>query len=397
MNYQPTVGHDENEGRMSNPYTTTPDSESKGGRTRIVIILAVVVVALLIGGWFYLSSTNEAPAPFDAGSQAADITVMKPGRGAIEGTITATGTIAARRSLPVGVVGEGGRVVSVNVEQGQWVNAGQVLASIDRSVQNQQARAQAAQIQVARADAELAQSNLDRALQLVERGFVSQADVDRLTATRDAARARVAVAQAQLGELRERNARLNIVAPASGLILERNIEPGQTVGGRTPSVFVIAQGGQMELRAQVGENELQKLSVGIPAEVSPVGSNETYTGQIWQIEPTVDAQSRQGVARIALKYAPGLRPGGFATATIRSGTTVAPLLPESAVLADDEGSYVYIVGPDNTVVRRAIETGMITSRGVAITGGLSGDEQVVLRAGGFLNPGERVNPVAQKD
>ena len=322
---------------------------------------------------------------------------MKPGRGAIEGTITATGTIAARRSLPVGVVGEGGRVVSVNVEQGQWVNAGQVLASIDRSVQNQQARAQAAQIQVARADAELAQSNLDRALQLVERGFVSQADVDRLTATRDAARARVAMAQAQLGELRERNARLNIVAPASGLILERNIEPGQTVGGGTPSVFVIAQGGQMELRAQVGENELQKLSVGVPAEVSPVGSNETYTGQIWQIEPTVDAQSRQGVARIALKYAPGLRPGGFATATIRSGTTVAPLLPESAVLADDEGSYVYIVGPDNTVVRRAIETGMITSRGVAITGGLSGDEQVVLRAGGFLNPGERVNPVAQKD
>ena len=93
MNYQPTVGHDENEGRMSNPYTTTPDSESKGGRTRIVIILAVVVVALLIGGWFYLSSTNEAPAPVDAGSQAADITVMKPGRGAIEGTITATGTI----------------------------------------------------------------------------------------------------------------------------------------------------------------------------------------------------------------------------------------------------------------------------------------------------------------
>ena len=141
MNYQPTVGHDENEGRMSNPYTTTPDSESKGGRTRIVIILAVVVVALLIGGWFYLSATNEAPAPVDAGSQAADITVMKPGRGAIEGTITATGTIAARRSLPVGVVGEGGRVVSVNVEQGQWVNAGQVLASIDRSVQNQQARA----------------------------------------------------------------------------------------------------------------------------------------------------------------------------------------------------------------------------------------------------------------
>src|SRR3546814_6148132 len=96
--------------------------------------------------------------------------------------------------MPVGVVGEGGRVVSVSVEQGQWVRAGQVLASIDRSVQSQQARAQAAQVEVARADAQLAQSNLDRALQLVERGFISKADVDRLTATRDAARARVEVA-----------------------------------------------------------------------------------------------------------------------------------------------------------------------------------------------------------
>ena len=153
----------------------------------------------------------------------------------------------------------------------------------------------------------------------------------------------------------------------------------------------------MELRAQVGENELQKLSVGVPAEISPVGSSETYTGQIWQIEPTVDAQSRQGVARIALKYAPGLRPGGFATAIIRSGTTVAPLLPESAVLADDDGSYVYIIDSDNTVVRRPIETGMITSQGIAVTSGLSGNERVVLRAGGFLNPGEQINPVAQKD
>lgn len=395
MNYQPPVGHEDKETPMTQSYGTTTAEPSGGNRTRILIFAVLAIVAALAAGWFFLREANETPAGAGAGEQAPQITVMQPGSGTIEGTITATGTIGARRALPVGVVGEGGRVVSVNVEQGQWVEAGQILASIDRSVQNQQARAQAAQVQVARADAELAQNNLDRALQLVERGFVSTADVDRLTATRDAARARVDVAQAQLGELRERTARLNIVAPASGLVLERNIEPGQTVSAGIASAFVIAQGGQMELRALVGEAELQRLDVGVQAEVSPVGSNESYTGQIWQIEPTVDAQSRQGTARIALSYAPGLRPGGFASATIRSGTTVAPLLPESAVLSDDEGSYVYIVDAANTVRRRAVETGMVTANGIAIQSGLSGNERVVLRAGGFLNPGEQVDPVMQ--
>ena len=397
MNYQPPVGREDEEHPMTQTYSTTVDDQPKSNRTRAIIIgIVVVLIVAVVGGWFFLSAANDSPAEAGPADQAPEITVVQPGSGTIEGTINASGTIAARRALPVGVVGEGGRVVSVNVEQGQWVRAGQVLASIDRSVQNQQARAQAAQVQVARADAELAKNNLDRALQLVERGFVSTADVDRLTATRDAARARVNVAQAQLAELRERNARLNIVAPASGLVLERNIEPGQTVSAGIASAFVIAQGGEMELRAQVGESDLQKLSVGVPAEVTPVGSSETYSGQIWQIEPTVDAQSRQGTARIALKYEPGLRPGGFASVTIRSGTTVAPLLPESAVLADDNGTYVYIVDKANTVQRRPIETGMVTPNGIAVTDGLTGDERIVVSAGGFLNPGERVNPVVRK-
>src|SRR3546814_10880569 len=92
--------------------------------------------------------------------------------------------------MPVGVAGEGGMVARVLVDAGDWVNAGQTLAVIERSVQAQQAQQLAAQIDVARADAALAQSELERAQSLVSRGFVSKADIDRKTATRDAARAR---------------------------------------------------------------------------------------------------------------------------------------------------------------------------------------------------------------
>src|SRR3546814_6840234 len=87
--------------------------------------------------------------------------------------------------MPVGVAGEGGEVVRVLVEPGQWVGAGQPLAIIDRSVQAQQAASLAASIRVAQADAKLAQAELERAEALVSRGFISKADMDRKRATRD--------------------------------------------------------------------------------------------------------------------------------------------------------------------------------------------------------------------
>jgi len=368
-------------------------SEQKRGVPWLWIALIVLFLgAIGAAAWYFTQGSGSAVPAADREEQAPRVTVIAPGRATIEGTITATGTLAARRELPVGVVGEGGRVVSVPVEQGQWVRAGQVLASIDRSVQTQQVRAQAAQIEVSRSDARLAQANLDRALQLVERGFFSKADIDRLTATRDAARARVRVGEAQLNELRARNARLNIVAPAAGLLLERTVEPGQTVSAGSGPLFRIARGGEMELMAQVGETELAKLSTGVSATITPAGMDKSFDGQIWQVEPTINEQTRQGTARIAVPYAAGLRPGGFATATISSGTLVAPMLPESAVLSDDDGSFVYIVGEENKVTRRSVTTGLVTNDGIAIDSGLDGTEQVVLRAGGFLTEGETISP-----
>lgn len=369
------------------------DADHSGSRWKILLIVGGGLFALLLAiGLYFALAGGDAIGPGDDNAQAPVVTVIAPGSTTINGVVEAPGTLAARRPMPVGVVGEGGRVTSVRVDAGDWVKQGQVLAVIDRSVQTQQAEAQEAQIAVARADAQLAQQNLDRALQLVDRGFISKAEVDRLTATRDSAVARIKVAEAQLRELRARNARLNIVAPATGYVLERNVEPGQTVGAGTPSLFVIANGGEMELRAQVSESQLARLSVGVSASVVPTGSEESFDGQIWQLSPVIDQQTRQGTARIALPYASALRPGGFATARINSGTVRATVLPESAVLADGDGSYVYVIDEDNEAVRTPVKTGMVTADGVAITGGLSGDERVVLRAGGFLNPGETVNP-----
>ncbi len=364
-------------------------------RRRRNIILALVGAALLIVLALFMfggSGEKAAPAKGDEGQSLPAVTVIVPGRQDIPAIITATGSLAARRDMPVGVPGEGGQVVRVLVEPGQWVGAGQTLAVIDSGVQAQEAAQLAAQIEVARADLRLAQSELDRAQRLVSRGFVSQADIDRKRATRDAAAARVRVAQAQHGASRARIRRLDVRAPTGGLVLSRSVEAGQVVGPGSGALFRIAAGGEMELRARLPQSDLARIGVGVPATVTPVGSPQSYQGSVWQVSPIVDLQSRQGEARILVPYQRDLRPGGFASAEIRAGSTTAPLLPESAVLTDDEGQYVLIVGRDNAVERRAIRVGTVNDRGVVVAEGLNGTEQVVESAGQFLNAGERIRP-----
>ena len=369
-------------------------------RRRNIIIAAAVGIAILVAAVLYFSSGSEeqvagGPGAGPGGGQVPTVTVIVPGRQSVARTISATGSLAARVDMPVGVAGEGGLVAAVLVQPGQWVRAGQTLAVIDRAVQAQQAQQLAAQVQVARADAALAQNEFERSESLVGRGFVSKADLDRKRAARDAANARVRVAAASLAESRARIGRLDVRSPSAGLVLERNVEPGQVVSSGSGALFRVAQAGQMELRAQLSESDLTSLGVGAPATVTPVGSAKSFSGSVWQVSPIVNMQNRQGIARVALAYDPSLRPGGFASVEIVAGSQEAPVLPESAILSDDKGNFVYVVAKDNRAERRVVKTGTVTPAGIAIVEGLNGNETVVLRAGGFLNPGDKVRPQRQ--
>lgn len=372
-------------------------AQQQPARRRRYLIGALVLAAVILFAAWKIFGAGASDSEDDKEKAVIPaVTVVVPGRQSIEAAISANGTIAARREMPVGVAGEGGQVVRVLVEAGQWVGDGQVLAIVDRAVQNQQAAALAAQIRVAQADANLAQAEVDRAEALVARGFISKADMDRKRATRDAAAARVRVAQAQYGEATARNNRLNIVAPAAGLVLTRDVEPGQVVSAGSGVLFRMARGGEMEMLAQLSEADLAHVGVGTRAVVTPVGTTNGIAGQVWQKSPIINAETRQGTVRIAVPYSEALRPGGFADARLVAGTADVPLLPDSAVMGGAEGKYVFIVGKDDKIERRTVTVGSVSDKGVAIASGLNGTERVVLLAGSFLNVGDKVKAVVQK-
>ena len=368
-------------------------------RRRNIIIAAVAAIALLVVAFLIFGGKGDEPAGGPAtagqGGNVPTVTVIVPGRTQVGRIVTASGALAAHRDQPVGVAGEGGMVRAVLVDAGAWVRQGQTLATVDRSVQSQNAAQLAAQIQVARADAALAQNEYERSQALVGRGFVSKADLDRKKAARDAAFARIRVAEANLNAMRAQIGRLDIRAPKSGLILSRNVEVGQVVSAGSGALFRLAEGGAMEMRAQLSQQDLAAIHVGVTASVTPVGSDRTIAGTVWQVAPVIDPQSRLGDVRIAIPYDPAIRPGGFAEARIVSGTTSAPLLPQSAVLSDEKGNYVYVINAKNEVERRNIKIGSVSDSGVTIESGISGNEPVVLSAGPFLNPGQKVNPKRQ--
>lgn len=367
---------------------------ARSGRRWLKPVLGLVAIMLIgFAAWRFFGAKPEEKPPE---ASAPKVTVIVPGETMVADTVTAPGSIAARRDEAVGVQGEGGLVTQVLVDAGQRVSKGQVLARLDRAVQVQQVAQLAASVRQAEADARLAEANLNRAQALVSKGFISKADIDQRTATRDGAVARVSVARAQLAESQERLNRLDIRAPASGLLLSRNVETGQVVGPGTGALFRIAEGGVLEMRAQVAEQDMARLKPGMMATVTPVGSNESFSGKVWLLDPVIDANSRQGIARIALAYNPGLRVGAFARARVDAGEASRPVLPQSAVQADERGSYVMIVGKDNKVERRSITIGTVGDEGVSIAAGLNGSEKVVANAGAFLKPGEVVSPVIAK-
>jgi HlyD family secretion protein len=364
------------------------------GRRNLWIAVAVGTAAAVVVALLAMRLTqalgvknvaNKVPIP--------TVSVTEVGVSSVPTTVSIIGTIAARYDMPIGVEGEAGRVAAIYVEAGDHVKRGQVLARLNVSVLEPQVANLEAALEQARAEADLADAEYRRAQAVGASGALSAEETQRRKSAGLTAAAKVKVAAAQLAEAQARLARAAVRAPADGIILTRNVEVGQTATPGGEALFRLSERGEVELRGQVAEQDLPQLRVGQSVNVRLTGTTRVYEGHVRLLGAVIDPQTRLGQVRVALTPDPNLRPGAFARADVTVSNADRAVLPQTAVLTDDKGSYVLIVNAQHKVERRAVRVSGMVPNGVTIAEGVGAKEQVVATAGAFLQEGELVNPV----
>jgi RND family efflux transporter MFP subunit len=356
--------------------------------TALALILTVSAVGLSACG---KDKKAEAKAKKPVAAQTvsvAPVAVLPLPR-----VVNASGTISAWEEVPVGAETGGLTATAVNAEEGQFVRQGQVLVALNDTLLRAQLRQQEASVTSARATLAEAEASLKRSRELLAKGFLSQASLDTATARQATAAAQVAAAEAARGETVARVAQASIRAPVSGLIVRRTVTKGQIVSAGS-ELFRIVRDGRLELDAEIPETDLGVVKAGMPASITSeqVGQAE---GRVRLVTSEVDAQTRLGVARIALTAMGSFRPGMFARAQIQAGDQASPVVPSAAILYRQNQPGVFMVDANRKAQFRKVAIVARTGDITAVSGVTAGEE-VVVDGAGFLGDGDAVSVAVRK-
>ena len=199
--------------------------------------------------------------------------------------------------------------------------------------------------------------------------------------------------RAIIQQLQAQIAQTVIRAPDDGLIIKRDAHIGDiTSPGK--SLFTMVRSNRLELRAQVPQVDLPRVHVGSRVTISH--ASRRVTGQVREITPFIDPQSRVGTARIDVPASAGLMPGMFVQGVISAGLRKALVVPSSAVLGQSDAYFVFIFdgdgkdGRDGKARKRSVRAGQREGDRVEITDGLKGGDRIIISGGPFLADGDTV-------
>ena len=284
--------------------------------------------------------------------------------------VRASGLVAYKRETALGF-GAPGQIETLTVDTGDRVAAGQVIATLRKTTVG----ADEAEAALAR---QTAQQTFDRVSRLFEGGAASQADLDN--------------ARLALERTRERIA---IVAPASGTVLMRQAEPGQTVSAGTPVVTIGESRAGLIVRASLTPAEVAQVKVGDVASVR-IEQRDVVSGNVVRIAPR-GSQSGTFEVEVALARLDGLRAGEVAEislaakasdAAVATGAYVIPAIALIDARADQ--GVVFVIDQEGKARRRPVETGGVGDQGVTILKGLAAGDRVITRGASMVRDGDAV-------
>jgi RND family efflux transporter MFP subunit len=330
------------------------------------------------------------PGGRSASVSLAPANVASPRRAPMEDAIAVTGTLAPleRAELRARLEGD---LTGVYVREGEPVRAGQLLAQFQAVEEAGQQRSAAADVAAARSELSTAEWNLEQTRELHREGAVPERDVRVAEQAVAAARARVAAADSRLRSSRETVSDTRVVAPTTGVIETRLVNPGEHVN-RGATMFTLVRGDVLELAAAVPER--QALAVQPGQQVRFTAGGREFTGRVARVNPSVDATSRAVRVYVQVPNGDGsLRAGTFATGRIVARVVGdAVVLPVSALREGEDGKpFVYKIEGDELAVADVTLGLRDEVQGlVQIVGGVSESDRVVVGNVGMLGRGMKV-------
>ncbi len=332
-----------------------------------------------------------------------------------------SGTLVAREEAQVAARIDGLAIVELDAEDGDRVKEGQVLARLDRTqldalmAENDAAtkRADAAIDQAgslivqSQAQVQFSNADFERAHKL-EAGVMAASTVEQREMAMKTAQAQLAAAQNALGvseadrksrdaerqELQVRIGRTEVKAPVAGIVSRRSAKLGASASTSGEPLFRIIEDGAIDLEADVPEQTLARLGVGMPAELKLPGVEGAVLGRVRLVNQEVDKASRTGKVRIALEDVSHAHIGAFASGQVELARRDGVGVPATALERDGDEARLDVVRDGKVEVRR-VKAGVTDGSWVEIQAGVADGESVIARAAAFLRAGDRVRPTPE--
>jgi membrane fusion protein (multidrug efflux system) len=374
----------------------------------IGLALAAVLAAVLVGRGM-ASRKPAAPAASPAASAPQQALELAPGdvaqaaKAQLSSTLAVSGGVRAQQSAIVKAK-VAGELKTLLVREGDRVKAGQPLGQIDATEYQWRLKQAEDQAMAAKAQLDIAERTLENNRALVNQGFISKNALDTSVSSAAGAAASLQAARAAAEIARKAVGDAQVVAPISGLVAQRLVQPGERVpiDGRIVEIVDLSR---LELEAQIAPEDVVQLRVGQAATLQIDGLQQPISARVVRINPSAQAGSRAVLAYLELAAdaaSLGVRQGLFARGSIELARREALVVPASALRFDQAKPYVLVVEGGKAVARVVstgargdVAVGGKTEPAVEITSGLEPGAAVLRGTVGALREGTLVKLPAQ--